>query len=182
MNAEQATTPLFQRLLGPSFNVLPAPLRHLHDDRTHKIFAGRCRIERGRHWLVPLFAWVMSLPKGGEDLPVQIAIDSAQRRETWARNFAGQPMRSTLSEHDGYLVERMGPMGFRFALRVEGQAIVWTLAGVRLLGLLPLPLAWFSGVTARESMQSDRYQFDVRAALPFVGPLIHYRGWLSVEP
>ena len=85
-----------------------------------------------------------------------------------------------MSERNGQLEERLGPMCFRFALRVENQATVWTLVGVKLLGLLPLPLAWFRGVGARESAQSGRYHFDVSAALPVVGLLIHYRGWLSV--
>lgn len=181
MNPEPTAVPLFQCLLGSSFDTLPAPLRQLHDARTHKVFAGSCRIERGSHWLVPLFALVMSLPRGDDSLPVQIVIERAQGKELWARNFAGQPMRSVLSERNGQLEERLGPMRFRFALKVEDQAIVWTLVGVKLLGLLPLPVAWFSGVVARESAQSDRYRFDVRAALPFVGSLIHYDGWLSVD-
>lgn len=180
MHAEATAVPLFRRLLGAAFETLPAPVIRLHDARAHKVFSGRCRIGRGSHWLVPLIARVMSLPKGGEDLPVEIVIESAGGRETWARKFAGQPMRSVLSERNGQLEERLGPMAFRFALKVEGQAIVWTLAGVKLLGLLPLPLAWFSGVCARESAQSGRYRFEVSAALPFVGPLIHYDGWLDV--
>ncbi len=180
MNAEPTAVPLFQRLLGPSFETLPAPIRRLHDTRKHKVFAGNCRIERGSHWLVPLFALVVSLPRGGDDVPVEISIQSAGGKETWARNFAGQPMRSAMSERNGQLEERLGPMCFRFALRVENQATVWTLVGVKLLGLLPLPLAWFRGVGARESAQSGRYHFDVSAALPVVGLLIHYRGWLSV--
>ena len=180
MNAEPTAVSLFQRLLGSSFETLPAPIRRLHDTRKHKVFAGNCRIERGSHWLVPLFALAMSLPKAGDDVPVEISIQSAGGEETWARNFAGQPMRSALSERNGQLEERLGPMCFRFALRVENQATVWTLEGVKLLGLLPLPLAWFKGMGARESAQSGRYHFDVSAALPVVGRLIHYRGWLSV--
>ena len=180
MNAELTAVSLFQRLLGSSFETLPAPIRRLHDTRKHKVFAGNCRIERGSHWLVPLFALAMSLPKAGDDVPVEISIQSAGGEETWARNFAGQPMRSALSERNGQLEERLGPMCFRFALRVENQATVWTLEGVKLLGLLPLPLAWFKGMGARESAQSGRYHFDVSAALPVVGRLIHYRGWLSV--
>jgi hypothetical protein len=48
------------------------------------------------------------------------------------------------------------------------------------LGVLPLPESWFSRVSAREWAEGDRYHFDVQAALPVAGPLVHYRGWLGV--
>jgi len=49
----------------------------------------------------------------------------------------------------------------------------------RALGV-PLPARWFAGVAARESEADGRYCFDVRAALPLAGLLVHYRGWLDV--
>jgi hypothetical protein len=36
-------------------------------------------------------------------------------------------------------------------------------------------------VRARESAEGERYRFEVAAALPLAGPLLHYRGWLHVE-
>ncbi|MGO1071164.1 DUF4166 domain-containing protein [Lysobacter sp. CA199] len=58
--------------------------------------------------------------------------------------------------------------------------LTWRLVRVRALGL-PLPLGWFGGVHAREFERDGRYRFDVRAALPGIGLLVHYRGWLDVE-
>jgi hypothetical protein len=52
--------------------------------------------------------------------------------------------------------------------------------GVRSLGI-PLPLAWFDKVSARESVEGGRYRFDVRAEMPVVGLLVRYAGTLDVE-
>lgn len=175
---DMTAKPLFENLLREAFAGLPRPIRLLHDARPQKRFAGECRITRGTHWLVPLIAAVMSLPRGGERLPVSITITRNGDTETWARDFAGTPLRSRLRERAGLLEERMGPMGFRFALTGDGGAITWRLAAVRFLGL-PLPRRWFAGVAARESAQGERYQFNVRAELPWVGLLVHYVGWLE---
>ena len=61
---------------------------------------------------------------------------------------------------------------------VDG-AIVWRVVRVSAFGL-PLPARWFTGVGARESAEDGRYRFDVWASLPFIGLLVHYRGWLDL--
>lgn len=55
----------------------------------------------------------------------------------------------------------------------------WRLVRVHALGL-PLPVGWFAGVGAREFERDGRYCFDVHAALPGIGLLVHYRGWLEI--
>ncbi|HYM86593.1 MAG TPA: DUF4166 domain-containing protein, partial [Pseudoxanthomonas sp.] len=73
---------------------------------------------------------------------------------------------------------------FGFRLTVEQGVIVWRVARVHALGL-PLPARWFRNVIAyesdHESERDGRYLFDVMAAMPVIGLLVHYRGWLHVE-
>ena len=76
------------------------------------------------------------------------------------------------------LGERLGPLRFRFSLHVYDEALHWRVQRVRLLGL-PLPAGWFDGVHCREYEQDGRYAFQVEAALPLVGMLIRYEGWLE---
>jgi hypothetical protein len=152
----------------------------VHDGRARKVLSGRCRITRGTGVLARLFAWAASLPKAGDDLPVQVLFQCDERGEIWGRDFAGQPMRSTLTDRDGCLEECLGPVRFRFALRADDRAIMWNVVGIRVLGL-PLPAAWFEAVNARQSVEAGRYTFDVRAELPWIGLLIHYHGWLESE-
>lgn len=175
-----ASIPLFKRLLGASFEGLPAPIRRVHDGRAHKVLSGRCHIVRGGGVLVKLLGWAASLPRSGTDLPLQVSFQRDGAGEIWSRDFGGHPMRSTLTERDGYLEEVLGAARFRFALQVDEQGVAWNVVGIKVLGL-PLPAAWFKAVTARQSVQAGRYTFDVRAELPCVGLLVHYYGWLEVE-
>ena len=71
-------------------------------------------------------------------------------------------------------------MTFGFRIRACNGQLEWTVARVSALGL-PLPAGAFSEVFALEAQENERYTFDVTAALPFVGPLVHYRGWLHVN-
>jgi len=178
--SQSASIPLFKRLLGASFEKLPAPIRRVHDGRARKVLSGRCHIARGAGVLVQLLGWASSLPRSGHDLPVKVTFLCNAEGETWSRDFAGQPMRSTLTDRDGCLEEALGPARFRFALSVDESGIAWRVVGIRVLGV-PLPAAWFKAVTARQSVRAGRYAFDVRAELPWIGLLVHYCGWLEDE-
>ena len=177
---DPASAPLFKRLLGASFDGLPAPIRRVHDDRKHKVLCGRCHISRGSGLLVSLLGWAASLPQSGDDLPLSVSFLRDGAGEVWSRDFGGHPMRSTLAERNGLLEEVLGPARFSFALRVDDSGVAWSVAGISVLGV-PLPAAWFKAVTARQSVQSGRYTFDVRAELPWIGLLVHYYGWLEAE-
>jgi hypothetical protein len=175
-----APVPLFKRLLGAAFEGLPVPIKRVHDGSAPKRLSGRCRITRESGAVASVLAWAASLPRAGDDLPVEVSFQCDERSETWRRDFAGQPMRSTLRECDGLLEETLGPVRFRFVLRADDYAITWFVVGTRVLGL-PLPAAWFRGVTAKESVEAGRYTFDVRAELPWIGLLVHYHGWLDCD-
>lgn len=178
-----STTPadaLFRRLLGAdTFDALPAPLRILHLRDGRALWRGEVEVIRGRSPLSRFCAWVTRLPPQGTG-PIEVEIIASDGREQWTRHVAGHAMRSWMRAVDGLLSERLGLVDFRFSLTSVDRDIVWTVAGVRVLGLLPLPVAWFSQVRARESVEDGRYRFDVVAALPLAGPLVHYRGWLDV--
>jgi hypothetical protein len=169
---------LFRRLIGEKFEALPAPLRTIHDGAS-RTYAGQCRVERGSGLLSRFCGAVASLPPAGEAVPIRVTIESGAPGEIWIRDFDGRKMRSTLKERGGLLEERLGPTAFRFALSADDGAIDWRVVAVRSLGI-PLPLAWFRKVSARESVEANLYRFDVRAELPVAGLLVHYRGTLDV--
>lgn len=172
-------TSLFRRLIGERFEALPMPLRAIHGGAASRTYAGQCRVDRGNGLLSRLCGAVSSLPPAGDAVAVRVSIESDAQGETWTRDFDGCKMRSTLKERGGLLEERLGPTVFRIALTTDGGAIDWRVVGVSSLGI-PLPAAWFGQVTARESLEGERYRFDVRAELPLAGLLVHYRGTLDV--
>jgi Domain of unknown function (DUF4166) len=172
---------LFRRLLGADrFDTLPVPLQTLHLRAGRAVWHGEVEVTRGTGLLSRLCAWATRLPRAGHG-PIEVEIVAIDGREQWTRHIDGHAMRSKLWAGDGRLNERLGLVTFAFSLSSESDAIVWTVARVRVLGLLPLPVAWFSRVRACESAGQDgRYRFEVVATLPLAGPLVHYCGWLVV--
>src|SRR5690349_22067798 len=156
---------LFHRALGDAYDSLPSTLRKIHYGSVRKVWSGRCDIEQGRGWLVRLLAAIASLPSTGRDVPVTVEIDADAVREIWTRNFGGHVMRSTLRFHKGLLSEHLGPVALRFELLSEQGAIEWRLRAVRYLGL-PLPIRFFAGTCARETLVEGRYNFYVHVSLP----------------
>ena len=177
MQKDTSSPSLYEQILGSAFDRLPQALQGIHDRRERKQYAGRCRVNRGQGWIVHAIARLARLPGTHDDIPLTVAIESDGARETWTRGFGAHQMRSTMRRRGKSLEERLGPTTLTFDLSADGESIVWTLKRARLL-FLPLPIAWFAGTTAVETLVQERYSFDVRAAMAGIGLLIHYNGWL----
>ncbi|WP_313916001.1 peptidoglycan editing factor PgeF [Tahibacter sp.] len=170
----------FPRLLGRAFAHLPPTVRTLHLQPGQRRYSGAATIRRGRNWLARLCGFVTGMPPAMQDAPLFVDILASPDGEQWTRNFDGHRMRSRLWRKQGRLCERLGLVTFAFTLRVDGAALCWHVDKVSALGI-PLPARWFRGVHARESEDGEgRYCFEVAAALPLAGELVHYSGWLDV--
>ena len=176
----QSPQPLFRGLLGSdAFDALPPTLRSLHLCRGQAEYRGEVEVVRGSGLLSRFCGWATRLPPAGTG-PITVEILADDLGEHWTRHVAGHAMRSRLWAADGLLNERLGLVDFGFRLEGGHGGITWTVVRVRAFGVLPLPVAGFSQVCARESEEAGRYRFEVVAALPLAGPLVHYRGWLAV--
>lgn len=175
-----AQRPLFANLLGTAFERLPNSVQQLHMRTGSHVYAGEVRVERGIGWLARACAWATRLPPAGHGL-IRVEIDATAYGERWTRCVEGHAMRSHLWATDGLLCERLGLVTFSFRLGAQDGHLTWEVARVRALGI-PLPARWFRDVSAIEGESTEgRYTFSVSAALPLIGPLVHYRGWLHVE-
>lgn len=172
--------PMFRQLLGARFATLPATVRRLHLREGTAVYTGEVQVERGIGLLSRLCARATRLPPVGHG-PVSVEIDAHPAGERWTRRMGRHAMRSRLWASEGLLCERLGLVTFGFRLGVEQECLTWRVVRVRALGV-PLPARAFASVSARESEADGRYTFDVTAALPLMGLLVHYRGWLHVEP
>jgi len=173
------SSPLFRRVLGADFETLSAVVKALHSARGHRRYRGQVEVVRGATPLARLFAWATRLPPAGQG-EAEVEIDASGEEERWTRHIGGHAMPSRLWEQDGLLCEQLGLARFGFRLTAEQGDIVWRVERVTALGL-PLPARWFGNVQARESELGGRYRFDVAAAMPVIGLLVHYRGWLHVD-
>lgn len=170
---------LFQHVLGDgAFDGLPPTVQILHSRMGHQRYRGEVEVSRGRHPLARLFAWATRLPPAGKG-GVEVEIDADEHGERWTRHIGGHAMPSRLWAQEGMLCEQLGLVRFGFRLTVEEGSLVWRVARVHALGM-PLSARWFEAVQAREYEKDGRYRFDVAAAMPIAGVLVHYRGWLEV--
>jgi hypothetical protein len=176
---DAAVASLFAQVLGPAFDTLPVPVRALHVAQGMNRYRGEVDVMRGGGLLSRLVAAATRLPPAGAG-PLCVEIDASPLQERWIRFIGGRAMPSHLWREGDVLCERLGLATFGFRLDVVDGAIAWRVVRVRVFGV-SLPERWFTGVGARESADGGHYAFDVWASLPFVGLLVHYRGWLDVD-
>lgn len=175
--------PLYARVLGADFDLLPAPLRALHQPGTESHWTGRARIRRGKGVLAGPVARLFGFPAAGEDVPVSVRFRTdAQGVEEWQRNFGGRRMVSTQEEGHGpiagLIVERFGPFAFALALLWQGDRLTLIPRHWRFFGLpLPRALGPFGETFEREA--DGRFTFHVEIALPLLGEIVRYEGWLN---
>ncbi|MBX9591429.1 MAG: DUF4166 domain-containing protein [Hyphomonadaceae bacterium] len=175
------TLPLYRRLLGERFEHLPARVRELHDIAARlSVWSGRADVERGRSWLSRMVATLFGLPPTGRDQALRVTFEPVGGKEIWSRVFGTAVFRSVQYERGGLLNERVGSSTFVFALETSADGMALKLKGVRCLGV-PLPLFLAPSVFTFESERDGRYHFEVEAALPLVGRIVRYAGWLEQD-
>jgi len=172
------TMPLYRRLLGERFERLPARVRELHDLAGASVWTGRADVERGRSLPSRMVATLFGLPPAGRDQALEVTFMPDGGTELWTRRFGDAVFRSMQYERGGLLRERVGPSTFVFALETSADGLALKLRGVRFLGV-PLPGFLAPSVFTFESEREGRYHFEVEAALPLLGRIVRYAGWLE---
>ena len=175
---EQEAPPLYARVMGAAFAALPSEVRALHLVNGDLAASGMAEVVRGKGLAARLLCRLMGFPAAGAEVPVSVWMREEGGVETWRRDFGGAAFSSRLSQRGGLLVERFGPLRFGFVLCREPDGL--TMHFTRWwLGPLPMPRLLMPRGVAREHAADGRFHFDVPVALPLIGPVIHYRGWLT---
>ena len=92
--------------------------------------------------------------------------------------FGGRTFRSVLAARPGGPTERFGLLTFDLDVPTSERGLAMTITGCR-LGPIRFPKALSPKTEAREEVdERGRFRFDVTIALPFIGRLVRYRGWL----
>jgi NAD(P)-dependent dehydrogenase (short-subunit alcohol dehydrogenase family) len=171
---------LYARVMGERFAALPAAVRRMHGVFRDDGASGQAVVTRGRGLLARVVNAAMGFPPDGERA-LHVSFAEENGVETWTRDFGGHRFRSRLSQRGAYLVERFGPLRFAFDLPGGPQGLAMVLRRWW-VGPVPLPLWLAPRSPAREWEEGGRFHLDVPISLPIVGPLVHYRGWLSLRP
>jgi NAD(P)-dependent dehydrogenase (short-subunit alcohol dehydrogenase family) len=174
---EEEVQPLYARVMGEDFGLLQPAVRALHLVNGDLAASGMAEVIRGGGLVARLLCRFMGFPAAAAEVPVSIWMREEDGVETWRRDFGGSAFSSRLARRGGLLTERFGPIRFGFALRRAPDGL--TMHFVRWwLGPLPMPRLLMPRGVAREYEADGRFHFDVPIALPLIGPIIHYRGWL----
>ena len=171
----------YQRVLGSAYAELPKPVQDLHAFETTAAFSGRARVAGASNPVGKLVARIFGFPRPADDIAVTVTLAREDGVETWTRSFAGSTFQSKQQEGEGryagLIVERFGLTGFGMAVVVEGCRLGLVLRRWDILGL-PMPRWLMPHVTAGEHADDGRFHFLVDIALPVLGRLVRYEGWL----
>lgn len=168
---------LYRRVMGADFDRLPRAVREMHEVNGDAGAFGQGVVLAGDGMLPRVLRRLMGFPPAGT-YPLHVAFSERRRAETWERAFGPYKFRSLLGQDRQGLVERFGPIGFGFDLLSDDGGLRMVMRRWSFLGL-PMPLFLAPKIMAREWEENGRFQFEVEAAMPLIGHVIAYRGWLK---
>jgi hypothetical protein len=169
-------------VLGRRYDVMPEPLRVLHDMNNGDA-VGRAEIDGAATPLGRIVAKLFGFPPSGSDVATVVRFATRDGRETWQRDFAGRRFKSVQhmgsGRWAGLLVERFGAVAFAMEVPVSAAGLDLQIVGGSVLGIR-LPKILFPIIAAGERIDAQgRFRFEVEIGLRLVGRLVRYRGWLA---
>lgn len=172
---------LYERTLGQdAYARLPLAVQRFHSLAGPHVFTGQVRTYAPQSRLSRLLALCLGTPRQDSQGPLRFELQSSADSEQWTRSFPAQTMRSKLTLERSLIVERLGPASLRFRLCASEHSLAMELDSLSFLGI-PCPRWLLPQVLAVESGQAEALHFKVRAALPLVGEVAHYEGYLDLN-
>lgn len=176
--------PVYEAVCGTNVCVtLPEPIRALHDNVSRARWSGRADITGASNPLAFIAARIVGIPRAARDVDVTVEFEVRDGVERWQRSFAGRPFVSLQYAGEGAdvgtVIERFGALSFALRNTLDGAGLSQEIAAAYVLGIR-LPRALWPRVHARERLDGQgRFTFDVGIALPLLGRLVAYKGWLK---
>ncbi|HEY6817261.1 MAG TPA: DUF4166 domain-containing protein [Croceibacterium sp.] len=179
---DNSRAPAFRRVLGPTFDTLPEPVRALHDLAHETRWTGRAEVRRGPGLIARAVCAAIGFPRAGRSVPLTVTVTPGRGAERWTRDFDGRRFASVLrpgsGSDAGMMVERFGAISIALLLRVEHGRLYllphrWSAFGV------PLPRLLLPVGDSFEHAVDGRFAFDVEIGAPLVGRIVAYRGTLE---
>lgn len=170
---------LFEKALGPDLARLPPLVRQIHTS-TPLHLTGRVTIDGARHWLAKIIARLFGFPATTPDETAGVLLKPHGDKEIWIRRFGRSAFRSTLRPGPAprRVYERFGLFDFELEMTPDESGFALDIVSWR-IGPVRLPKRLAPHTPARAFVDAQgRYSFDVTIALPFIGRLVNYRGWL----
>lgn len=177
---------IWQQVLGPHFQCLPAALQCFHGLQGRHVLIGGAEVTAPASAVAGWLARLLGMPRQAGPCPLHFVLLAGPAGEHWRRDFGGHPMTTRLTAQGAHIVEAVGPAGLLrlgFALRANADALEMQLAWLRVIGL-PWPRRLLPKVVAHEHADEvkgiHRVLFDIQVSLPLLGALTRYRGHLDL--
>jgi hypothetical protein len=172
----------FEAALGAEFDSAPEVVRAAHRAGPVTRLYGEAKVSGADSPLAWLAARIFGMPRAAGQVSVKVTMRLDAEEEVWTRCIGERRMQSRLRfASPGVVRESFGPFGFDMKINVSADALRMTVIGWR-IGPIPLPFFLAPRSTATESVDEEgRFRFDVPIALPLLGRLTHYSGWLVLE-
>lgn len=175
--------PVYESACGAdACTALPAPIRALHDNVSRARWSGRADITGASNPLAYVAARIVGMPRAAWDVDVAVEFEARDGVERWRRSFAGRPFVSLQYAGEGpdagTVIERFGALSFALRNTLDREGLSQEIAAAYVLGVR-LPRLLWPLIRARERVDGQgRFIFDVAIAVPLLGRLVAYKGWL----
>lgn len=170
--------PMWRRLLGADFEVLPQAVKALFSLTGHRYVRGVAEVEAGRNRFARLVMFVAGFPCPGRAIPLTILFQAEGAADIWHRRFGRRRFSSTHLIEGGLLLERFGALTFVFRLAAEASGVRLTMQEARLFGRR-LP-RWLSPrISALQGERDGCFRFEITVDLPFAGRMARLTGLID---
>jgi hypothetical protein len=171
---------LYERLLGASFERLPAPLQRFHARPGGTAeFTMEVTYEPGL--LRTVLSALLRLPAPSARAPGKLVVTVRDDREVWERIFPDTKLRTVHWIDGDHLVEESGPLQFVFDVDVSERGLRFSSIACRFLGRT-LPHWLVPRIEAAARADERGWNLLVSIAVPVLGRLATYGGPVTPLP
>ncbi len=170
---------MYLAVMGEAFSRLSEPVRRFHSLAGSHVFHGMVEVRAPVSIVAKLLAIFIGAPLQSARGPIRFELNAAPHTEVWTRFFRPKTMRSTFARADSHITERLGASLLTFALSEVDGALEMQLKAMKFLGIV-CPAWLMPHVTARETGENDRLNFQVEAVVPLIGRVASYVGYLDI--
>jgi hypothetical protein len=179
-----ASLTLYQRLLGPQFDLLPRVLRQFHSRPDGGLAQGSVAVQRGSGFVRHTMATALRLPTAGTLIPLRLQVIPQADGEHWIRHFGDQCLETRQWCERGLLIEKAGPLLFAFKVTATMTSLSFEMVQNRVafpysrFGFpLVVPFLRVSALaTGDETVGPEEWRIRVEMQMPLLGTLTTYSG------
>jgi hypothetical protein len=171
---------MYRAIMGhEAFDRLAAPIQQFHSFAGHHEFDGMVEVHAPSSPMAKLLAMLLGSPSQAAQGVIHFDLQAQPNTETWTRLFPGCTMRSTLTQSDHFIIERLGAATLFFTLIEVDGSLEMRLQKMYFLGIA-CPKWLRPTIIAKETAKDQQLHFQIEANVPMVGCVARYSGYIVI--